>query len=45
VCKREAIGATTMLRLIRNICGLDEDVVDLTFELGVKTSAVVVEEI
>ena len=37
---REAMGASSMLRLIRRGCGLGEDVADLGFELEVEISAV-----
>jgi hypothetical protein len=42
VCAREAIGAPSMLRLIRKAGGLGENVADLRFELGVPSSAVCV---
>ena len=35
----EEMRAPSMLRLIRRGCGLCDDVADLTFELGVKSSA------
>jgi hypothetical protein len=39
VCVCEGIGASSMLSLIRRAGGLDEDVDNLTFELGVERSA------
>ena len=39
MCAREAIGASSMLRLIRRAGSLGENVADLRFELGVKSSA------
>ena len=43
MCVREEIGVPSMLRLIRWTvtvhCGLDEDVADSRFELGVKSNA------
>jgi hypothetical protein len=40
VCaRREAMGAPSMLRLIRRAGGLGKDVADLRFELGVESSA------
>ena len=39
MCAREVIGAPSMLRLIRRVCVLGEDVTDLRFELGVKSIA------
>jgi len=36
VCTREAIGASSMLRLICRGCGLGENVADVRFELGRK---------
>ena len=38
-CVCEAIGAQSMLRLIRRAGGLGEDVDNLRFELGVESSA------
>jgi hypothetical protein len=52
VCEREAIGAPSMLRLIRNAVALtrmfptlDLDVVDLRFELGVETRSAEMEQV
>ena len=39
MCVCEAIGAQSMLRLIRRAGGLGEDVDNLRFELGVESSA------
>ena len=39
MCSREAIGASSMLRLIRRGCGLGENVADVRSELAVKSSA------
>ncbi len=52
MCEREAIGAPSMLRLIRNAVALtrmfptlDLDVVDLRFELGVETRSAEMEQV
>ena len=39
MCVCEGIGASSMLSLIRRAGGLDEDVDNLRFELGVESSA------
>jgi hypothetical protein len=45
VCVHEAIGASSMLRLIRRAGGLGMDDVDLRFELGVESSVAETEEV
>ncbi len=45
VSVKHSIGTPSMLRLIRSVGDLHEDVVDLRFEMGVQSSVEVVEEI
>ena len=45
MCAREEVGAPSMLRFIRRAVASGEDVADLRFELGVKSSVAEVEQV